>query len=142
MAKRILVAVDGTDSAKKAVGVAAALAKAAGVGLDILYVSYFDSDTDTGAGETWLPKGVAGEAGKVAGEVLASAQKCVPAEVSATLHRRTGTPAKEIMAFAGENDIETIVVGRRGLGLFGSFLKGSVSQELLDEAEQTVIVVR
>ena len=56
----ILVAVDGSPSADKAVDAAVLLAKSSGAVLQLLYVSYFDSETDDEAAERiyWLPEEV------------------------------------------------------------------------------------
>ena len=60
----ILVAVDGSPSADKAVDAAVLLAKSSGAVLQLLYVSYFDSETYDEAAEriSWLPESVVGSA--------------------------------------------------------------------------------
>ena len=60
---RILVPVDSSAGADRAVTLAADLALATGAVLDVLHVSYFDADTDDD-NESWLPASIAGPVGR------------------------------------------------------------------------------
>ena len=53
---RILVPVDGSAGSLKALETAILLARSSGATLDILYVSYFASKTDTENLVSWLPE--------------------------------------------------------------------------------------
>ena len=140
----ILVAVDGSPSADKAVDAAVLLAKSSGAVLQLLYVSYFDSETDDEAAEriSWLPESVVGSASRQAQAILDHAAEHIPAGVKFRCHRETGNPAKKIVEFAEKNGSDMIVVGGRGLGLVERFLMGSVSQAVMEAAKCTVIVVK
>ena len=138
---RILVPVDSSASADRAVTLAASLAQATGAVLDVLHVSYFDADTDDEQ-ESWLPASIAGPVGRVGQEALERARKHVPASVTAVYHRRTGIPAEEILGFAAEKQAGLIVIGCRGLGVVEGFLLGSVSQEIVERATVSVVVAR
>jgi nucleotide-binding universal stress UspA family protein len=52
-----------------------------------------------------------------------------------------GEPEQKIVAFAGENDIDLIVIGARGLGLIKGMLIGSVTDAILKSSPCPVIVV-
>ena len=138
---RILVPVDASNGAKQAVRLAAELAAATGAALDILHVSYFDTDTDAFE-ESWLPEAIAGPVGIEEQEALERARKHVPSSVPAEYHRRTGIPAEEILQFAEERPDDLIVVGCRGLGFMQGVLLGSVSQAIAERASVPVLVAR
>ena len=140
---RILVPVDGSEGADKAVDTAVTLAEACGAALDILYVSYFDSETDAAEDDdTWLTGIVAAPTGQQIRSVLERAMHRIPDGVEATAHQRTGNPARRIVEFSREHGNETIVVGARGLDFVRGFLLGSVSQEIMEEAPGAVIIVK
>ena len=140
---RILVPVDGSSDSDKAVDVAVTIAETCGTVLDILYVSYFDSNTDAAEDDdTWLPDIVAAPTGQRIREVLENARRRVPEGIRVELHQRTGNPAKKIVEFSNEHEEETIVVGARGLGFVRGFLLGSVSQEVMESAQGAVIIAK
>lgn len=138
---RILVPVDGSAGAERAVDLAAELAEATESALDILYVSYFDCATDD-QGESWLPDSIAGPVGDQAQAALERAQRHVPRGISVSCHHRMGIPADEILRFAANQPDDLIVVGGRGMGVVEGFLMGSVSQAVLERAVTSVIVAR
>jgi Universal stress protein UspA and related nucleotide-binding proteins len=53
-----------------------------------------------------------------------------------------GDPAGEIVKFAGENSIDHIVIGSRGLGNIKGALLGSVSSKVIHNAKCPVTVVK
>ncbi len=139
---RILVPVDGSDASDRVVDAAAALAEAYGAALDVLFVSYFDSDTDGMAEDSWLPDSVAGPAFKEVDAALERAHGRVPREIPVVLHHVTGVPAEEILNFIREQDCSMVVLGGRGLGIVQGFLVGSVSQTVLESASCGVVIVK
>jgi nucleotide-binding universal stress UspA family protein len=54
----------------------------------------------------------------------------------------SGHPAVEILAASDEPDVDLVVVGARGLGLFGRLMLGSVSDRVVHHAPCTVLVVK
>lgn len=53
-----------------------------------------------------------------------------------------GEPAREIVSFAEENDIDVIVIGNHGRRGVSRVLLGSVAEKVVRRAPTTVIVVR
>jgi len=142
--ERLLVPVDGSAGADKAVDIAVLLAKSSGAVIDLLYVSYFDEETDDEEAEefSWLPASVMASSSKQSARILAQARERIPGDVEAAEHVVTGTPAEAIVAFAEEHGKETVVIGGRGLGMVRGFFAGSVSQEVMDSAPGNVILVK
>lgn len=138
-----MVPVDGSSESGRAVDMAVTIAEACGAVLDILCVSYFDSNTDAAEDDdTWLPDFVAAPAGHRIRKVLEDARSRVPEGIRVELHRRTGNPAKEIVEFSREHADETIVVGAKGSDFAGGFLGGSASLEVMESAQGAVIIVK
>ena len=54
----------------------------------------------------------------------------------------SGDPASSVIGFAKRRNIDTIVVGTRGLGKVREILMGSVSRKLANSAEANCFIVR
>lgn len=134
--RRILVAVDGSAPSDRAVALAVELAKTMDAGLVILNV------VETSV-LVPVPMGVMAEvegAYLTSREVLESAAKEVvdKAAETATMANlaevielvKFGPAAKTIVEVAEEEDVEMIVMGRRGLGDLSGLLMGSVSHKV------------
>lgn len=140
--RRILVSVDGSDVSDRVVDTAVALAESVGGTLDILFVSYFDSNTDAMGEDSWLPESVTGPTFKEVDAALERAHCRVPSSLRIVMHHKIGVPSEEILAFIKENEIDIVVVGGRGLGALQGFLVGSVSQTVLESAPCAVVIVK
>lgn len=138
---RILVPVDASRGARRAVALAAELAAATGAELDVLHVSYFDPETDA-IEATWLDASVVEPVADEERAALEQARELIPETVQAAYHHRTGTPADAILEFARESGTGLIVVGARGLGVVEGFLLGSISQEIVERATVAVVVAK
>ena len=57
-------------------------------------------------------------------------------------HARAGDPARTIVEYANGNNADLIVLGRRGLGDFGSLLVGSVTHKVSQLADCAVMTVK
>ena len=139
---KILVSVDGSDASDRVVDTAVALAESVGATLDILFVSYFDSNTDAMGEDSWLPESVAGPTFKEVDAALERAHCRVPSSLRIVMHHKIGVPSEEILAFIKENEIDVVVMGGRGLGALQGFLVGSVSQTVLESAPCAVVIVK
>lgn len=141
--QRILVPVDGSANSDKAVACAVRIAAISEGQIDLLYVSYFDGDTDNSVEMiSWLPDSVAGSVAKAGSVILSHAQQKIPAGVQSQVHQETGIPSKVILKYAEMHATDLIVIGGRGLGVVEGFLLGSVSQYVLEHSRCPVMVVK
>ena len=138
---RLLVAVDGSDSACAAARWAAdAPAHFGDVHAELLCVqpafSPFEGLMDAAAGrfDHWGER-----IGRDAIEAARAAMGDGPARVEGTV--RTGEAAETVIARAEEIGADAIVVGPRGLGAVGQTLLGSVTSALLQVSHRPVVVV-
>ena len=138
-----LVATDGSESASRAVAVAARMAAHLKADLTILssversvtidirrfaaveHETVGDAIEELCAGVLKRARGVAAEAG-----VRAIREK-----------RVTGDPVSAILAAANEMKPELIIVGRRGHSQLGGLVLGSVSQKLASTSPFPVLIV-
>ena len=137
IARRIVVAGDGSEDAASALHAAADLARIAGAELHAVHV--------------WQPAliGMPGEAGESAAEERAQAvvERMLDAARAAGAagaigHVRTGRAADQILAVADEVDADLIVVGSRGLGAVQRTVVGSVSEAVVHHSTRPVLVLR
>lgn len=127
MYKRILVAYDGSDHAKKAVQHAVELAKIFGSALYVITVAADPSQVSLD------------RARKTAEE---AAKTIASAGLKAEVEVRSGTPATEILNYAEEKEVDLIVMGSRGLSAIQRLVLGSVSQAVASRARVPVLIVK
>lgn len=138
----VLVATDGSTSAARAEGVAAAIAAGCGRRLVIVTIS-------RGLPEAELRRlaHVEGDLGKarhalietILEEASDRARRAGVADV--TTFSDHGDPAATILAIAEREQVDLIVLGRRGVGALSRMLMGSVSRSVVDGARCAVTVV-
>jgi nucleotide-binding universal stress UspA family protein len=141
--QRIMVATDGSQGANHAVEVAARLATAFGAALKIVHVAEA-SLSERAAAEArrlGLSPGEAIDAG--AERVLVDAERRARHVGAAKVEVQlcTGDPAQTLIDMARRDQIETLVVGRRGHGRLAGLLLGSVSSKLANLAPCNVMIV-
>jgi nucleotide-binding universal stress UspA family protein len=70
--------------------------------------------------------------------------ECVPVgtAVKALAATRVGSPDREIVRYAAENEIDLIVIGTHGRGALGHMLLGSVAERVVRTAPCGVLAVR
>ncbi|MBC8267659.1 MAG: universal stress protein [Rhodospirillaceae bacterium] len=148
MYSKILVCIDGSKNARRAAKAGAEIALKFDAELHMLtVVRPFKAtpklqqflEVENLMGE---PKYVLDEMVK---DILAEARK--HAEKSGVkklvTHVKEGKPARSIVAFADDNDIDLIVIGSRGVGSdIENMLLGSVSHKVSAMAPCTVVIVR
>lgn len=148
MIKNILVPVDGSEHARKAIEFAADLAKHNDVTVHLLHVAkrteipkeLLDYMRAEGMRET--PQAVymrfveSNIIGPAKNEAKEKGVKSI--EVTAV----TGDPAEEIINYAKDQDVDMIVMGSRGLGSDQGFMLGSVSSKVCNAADRTCVIVR
>ena len=136
---RILVPVDGTKEALRAVCLAGELACVTQSIVDLLYVSPFDESTDEGD-VSWLPKSIVRSAAEEANEIFAEAESLLPDGISSLRHHRAGAPADEILQFIDEMHIGLVVIGGRKSSRVSGILLGSLTQTILEQAHSNILV--
>ncbi len=150
MINKILVAVDGSENATKALDFALDLAEKFGAGLTILNVSDSPSMGTVPQDQTSLStesmtlfsKDLTNIHQEILGKAVAYAKENKP-NVVLTTKLREGNPASQIVAEAKDSSIDLVVVGHRGVGrvkeLFGL---GGISDKVAHLAPCNVAIVR
>ena len=142
--ERILVAVDGSDAAHKAIEF---LARCPFKGLvQVTVVTVWPS----GRSETWgIPLGIPGRAElqQVVEEKGQELLRKITGECTRETYRITtellhGDPAFAILDAAVRSQAQIIVIGSRGMKAIKRFLLGSVSEKVLVHASCSVLIVR
>ncbi|RVU53809.1 universal stress protein [Anaerosphaera multitolerans] len=55
---------------------------------------------------------------------------------------KSGSPYLEIIDLADKEDVDLIIMGNRGLGVFSRTLLGSVSNKVLNHSKKSVLIVK
>ncbi|MGP1398050.1 MAG: universal stress protein [Inquilinaceae bacterium] len=147
MAQRILAAIDGSDQAFRALDYAIDLVKWKEASLYIIYVGREERPPEAleaYARVEHIPDTPSAIYRAIGEGLLANAVARAEDAGVATVSRHTdfGDPAACILDFAAHHDIDTIVMGNRGLGRLRGLLLGSVSLKVTSHATCTCIVVR
>ena len=132
--KRILLAYDGGEPAKRALETAATLAKKF-EGL-VSVISVVPVHAGRMGMDVWDDPVVHEHELEEARSLLALQG------IEAELIEPVGDPAHAIERVARDDGFDTVVIGSRGLGAVARLLQGSVSEHVATHAEATVVVVR
>ncbi len=138
MFKKILLAYDGSEPAKKAFDHCVEMARGLGAEFAIVAVvrpPEFAEDVETEA----IIESARSHLGSELQKLGARART---AGMQPALHIRVGHPAEQIIAAAEELRADLIVTGHRGKGLFERWLLGSVSRLVIAYAHCAVLVIR
>jgi nucleotide-binding universal stress UspA family protein len=152
---KILLAIDGSESATHATQAAVELSKKTDSELNVLYVgedpysaAFFPPDATNAEGVQQVDPALIEELGR---QFEQEARQLLDAEVEkvravggtvAEAYLRMGSPAAEVVDLAQEVGVGLIVVGSRGLGGIRRALIGSVSDSVVRHAHCPVLVVR
>ncbi|SEG20544.1 universal stress protein [Billgrantia desiderata] len=146
MFKSILVPVDGSEGAKKALDVACQLANQADATLHLLHIPEELSHETT---LVWGIGAIAIEASRteredIGRQVVEKAAEAARANGVSQVETVVGQgdPARTIVSEARRRGVEAIVMGSRGLSDLRGLVVGSVSHKVSHVAECTVITVR
>lgn len=145
MFEKILVPFDGSSNAETALLKAVEMARLTGAELLILTVyrhhsmleASFSMVRATDPGN--MDDAMRAHAREVADHAKSAAQKAGAERVRGFI--KPGQPARTIVAFAKEKDVDLIVMSSRGLGSVEGYLLGSVSHKVTGLAECPVLVV-
>jgi nucleotide-binding universal stress UspA family protein len=136
MISKILIAVDGSKSADKAFEYACHLAKKAGASLLILHVS---EELPT-VGYS-INKEIERDNREMLQKYQSRAKETMNTHVN-VMEAKANDVAEEVLRTADKENIDTIVVGSRGISEAKMFLLGSVSYKVSHYATRPVVIVR
>ena len=152
---KILLAIDGSESATHATHAAVELSKKTDSELHVLYVgkdpysaAFYPSEATNPEGVERVDPALIEELGQ---QFEQEARQVLDAEVEkvravggtvAEVYLRMGSPAAEVVDLAEELGVGLVVVGSRGLGGIRRALIGSVSDSVVRHAHCPVLVVR
>ncbi len=132
--KKILLAYDGGEPARKALEQTIELARS--FGAEVAVISVVPVHPGRAPIDPWDDRTVHAE------ELLEARKLLRAAGIEATLIEPGGDPARTIERVAEEREFDTIVMGSRGLGVVARTLQGSVSEHVAANAHATVVVAR
>lgn len=140
---KMLIAVDGSDHARRAVEAVARLAKFA-IGLEAVLLNVRNGPVYYGEIPVFdyedINQALREQQDKLLNEALAHAQGSGLERVS-TLSA-VGEVAKEITRMAVEEGADQIVMGTRGMGALGSLFLGSQAQRVIHMSDLPVLLVK
>jgi nucleotide-binding universal stress UspA family protein len=145
MFERILVAVDGSEHALKAVDFAVDLAQKYGAELVVvsIYRPLKVPDSTHSLVRARATAQSAGDLKALAKEVVDEAvERADKLGVPASGLVERGHPARTIVETAEKVDADVIVLGSRGLGDIGGMLLGSVSHKVSSLAKCSVVIIK
>ncbi len=132
--KNILVAVDGSKHADKALEYAVQIAKRYRVNLALLHVEN-DNLIRIGGPQVLDSLGTVGES------ILENAATKIRG-IQFGRFLKYGNPAETIIKMASKGDVDLIILGSRGVSSVKRFLLGSVSDDISMHARNSVLIVR
>ncbi len=139
MLKRILAAVDGSESALRAAGFAAELARQTGAELALIAV---DDGKPLASELLKLQSAEKLSRAEIFERVLSNAAKrCAGAPGAVRTLQGFGDPAATVRAAADRDASDLIVAGARGLGSLRRLLLGSVSSKLIQLSSRPCLIV-
>lgn len=138
--KQIVIATDGSPSAREAVDVGLELAKDQGADVTFVHVLPAEEFATTRLAWKAVPHHEEMDESELALKEAADAAEA--ADVSCSLERVAGDTVETILGVADAKDADLIVVGSRGRGALTSALLGSVSTEVLRKSARPVLIVR
>jgi nucleotide-binding universal stress UspA family protein len=140
-AKPILLATDGSPSARRAVEEAVGLAKATGKPLVVVAVWQVPVTTYAYGAVPWVPELAEAEKERAVKALDEASRVAAAAGVAVDTVIAEGLSVQTICETAEERDAAMIVLGAHGWGTFKRLWFGSVSTGVLHEAHRPVLVV-
>ena len=138
MYKKILVAVDGSEYSKKAAAAAGEIAKSFGAQLVVMHVmrrtgsDTIPDDLKELSRIEHIEVTEADALRSVADEIVSRAKDVAESAGASNIVTTidAGNPAEQVIAYCKSNNVDMIVLGRRGLSDIASLLMGSVSHNV------------
>jgi nucleotide-binding universal stress UspA family protein len=135
----ILVAVDGSPSAAKALEQAIDLARGEGARLTLITVA---ARPRWIGGPYAMPYPPDEQLEQEAERIVERAEALVPEDIPVSTVVRRGPAAEAILKRVRDGEHDLVVMGSRGRGSARSLLLGSVSRAVLDHSPVPVLIVR
>jgi nucleotide-binding universal stress UspA family protein len=137
---RLLVAVDGSNTAELALSAAVTAARRDNAAITLLVVTPdFAAEARTWIAGSPNPAQLQREADEEAERLLSDTVERIPADIPVTKQLRHGKAGPEIVAESRAHEYDAILLGARGVGRVGA-LVGSVSSYVLHHADIAVFV--
>jgi len=136
--KKILVAVDSSEQARRAFQEAIEVTRRNDAHLYILIVA----DTNHLGSEPYAVDHIVRESRKSAGAIVESLEEMIPDDISYSSIIDEGNPKAKIVTHAEEEKIDLILMGATGTGTFSRLLLGSTTAYVVNNAPCNVMVVR
>jgi len=141
MFKKILVPLDGSDLAGKILPQVEELAKQVKAQVTLLAVGSSDTCAGGGAPPETLKEGAACPELPLASYLEQTAANLRAQGVQAEWVYKQGNPAKEIVAYAAQNNMDLIAIASHGGGEI-AWILGSVAQKVITHAPVSVLLWR
>jgi nucleotide-binding universal stress UspA family protein len=141
----IVVGIDGSDHAQRALSEAAELALASGGTIHLVCGVHYPSAHEVAETLRQMPEEFRNAYDAMATErdVLTAAGRYLESRgVSYDGDLFEGHPAEVIVDEAERHDADLIVIGSRGLGRATRLLRGSVSHHVANHADRSVLIVK
>jgi nucleotide-binding universal stress UspA family protein len=132
--QKLLLAYDGSDHSRRALELAAEMARRFGAALTVL--SVVPVHPGRAPIDPWDDSNIHAE------ELIEARRLLREAGVEAKLVESAGNVPDVIEKYAEAGSFDAVIVGSRGLGLLGRTLQGSVSEHVATHAATTVVVAR
>ena len=138
MIRKILLAYDGSEPSKKASEYALDIAQKYAAQVFVVSVA-----RPPEMGEDVETEAVIENSRAYHGKLLASViHLAATRKIEVECEVAVGHPAEQIMYSADRHDVDLIVMGHRGKTVFRRLLMGSISKQVVQHANQPVLVVR
>ena len=141
MSKNVLVPLDGSDRAEEALAYAYDEFSDTTVSL-VHIINPARAGYGAQAGLPSFSEEWYDEAEAAAEELFAEARDAAPESVTLETATEVGQPARTIVDYADDNDIDEIVIGSHGRQGISRVLLGSVAENVVRRADVPVTVVR
>jgi nucleotide-binding universal stress UspA family protein len=141
---KVLIAVDGSAHAERAVDAVAAMARACDANLEAVLVNVRDVPMSHGELPLFETE-VLEQALKLQQDDVLAAAADLAGRCGlklASIQRAVGSPASEIVRAAAECGADQIAMGTHGRGAVGSLFLGSVAQRVIHLAATPVLLVK
>ncbi|AKS42016.1 universal stress protein [Wenzhouxiangella marina] len=140
--KEIVVPVDGSENAVRAVRYAIELARPLNIGVRLFYV--FPAASVEIIGMAGMSRADIDQAAQASAQrAFDKTREALGDDGGVKLEEETsmGDPAEEIIRYTEDDNAVLVVIGRRGLSRMKSLMLGSVSDKVMRHARSPVMVV-